>query len=636
MDFQSRGTFDPLIFSFSTPEHITSVDIHPIENYIAAGDSLGKITFWYFLNKTKPLTSTVHWHANRVNCLRFTQDGVYLLSGGHEGVLVIWQLETRAKNFLPHLGSEIRNISISADQLSYLLHLRENSLKIVSAVDLQVKNVLNGTKTTNTDKNYPFSTGIVLDPRSRSAVMNGYPGTIQFYDVMNDSHVLDLEITPRNRISSSEDFDIVVPHITKVSFSQNGNWMATIDKKVDSVFGIERNLHFWKFDHENQKYVAHTRIESPHDQDITSIDFRPSKDGNMLLVTSGLDKKFKIWELAKASTMNGEESWTCLYSSSYKDMVANCAKFSPDGSILCVCFGKMITLWDPLTLTLEKVLYYSVLKGGDLKHVSFSNNYTHLIVGSKTHLYVWNLLSCSVEWCLPFKALRIVSESGSDRFLALSKQSQVLIFSVTSPIPVFYQDLNANNCSIVDATFINNNTKGTILLLTSNHQFDIIMESPPIENQQNPAQILKSTSSRLFTDIFGDSINRVSKDEKAVLPIHSAEKDLTFLSSPSFMTPPPVKLVKIFLESFLSPQVQLTNEYLDQNVALIDPGLIETPLVLKDDNSKGYHNMDEVPQGSLEEVNLDRMDALTELFKSSKISSSTMVQGKKKSKKSKK
>lgn len=622
-----------MIISFATAEQITSVDIHPTENYIAVGDASGKITFWYTVGRIKPVTSTVHWHANSVKCVKFTQDGVYLLSGGHEAVLVIWQLETRTKQFLPHLGSEILNISISADQLSYLLHLKENSLKIVSAVDLQVKNVLNGIKTTNTDKAYPFSTGIIIDPRSRSAVMNGYPGTLQFYDCMNDSHILDLEVTPRNRISSSEDFDIVVPHITKVSFSQNGSWMATIDKKVDSVFGTERYLHFWKFDYDSQSYVAHTRIEAPHDADVTSIDFCHSTDGNILFVTTGVDKKFKIWELLMPTSGREVETWACRFSSSYKEMNASCAKFSPDGSILCVCFGKMVTLWDPLTLTLEKVLYYSISKS-DLKHMSFSNNSTHLIVGSKTHLYVWNLLSCTLDWCLALKVHRIVSEHGSDRFLALSKHSKVLLFSVSSPIPLYCKDHHSNNFSIVDAAFINSNTKSTILLLTSNHKFEIIMESPPMEALEKNSKIVTQSPSRLFSNIFGENIDNGSKGRKVVVSSQSTKRDTSFLSSPTFMTPPPLQLVHIFLESFLSPKVKGKIDHNEVSDDQISKKSEITEKVISNDEFE----MTDSPQQVLDKANFDGMDALTELFRSSKIKTSdkhevekTVVAQKKKS-----
>jgi WD40 repeat protein len=49
-----------------------------------------------------PLPSTtVHWHASPVGCLSFSPDGVYLLSGGAEQVLVMWQLEGSKPKFLP-------------------------------------------------------------------------------------------------------------------------------------------------------------------------------------------------------------------------------------------------------------------------------------------------------------------------------------------------------------------------------------------------------------------------------------------------------------------------------------------------------------------------------------------------------
>lgn len=49
---------------------------------------------------TPPLT-TVHWHTGPVGALCFSSDGVSLLSGGREGVLVIWQLENNRSNYLP-------------------------------------------------------------------------------------------------------------------------------------------------------------------------------------------------------------------------------------------------------------------------------------------------------------------------------------------------------------------------------------------------------------------------------------------------------------------------------------------------------------------------------------------------------
>jgi WD40 repeat protein len=54
------------------------------------------------LRTSVPLpTTTVHWHPSPVGCLAFSPDGVYLLSGGAEQVLVMWQLENSKPKFLP-------------------------------------------------------------------------------------------------------------------------------------------------------------------------------------------------------------------------------------------------------------------------------------------------------------------------------------------------------------------------------------------------------------------------------------------------------------------------------------------------------------------------------------------------------
>ena len=56
----------------------------------------------------------MHWHAHRVRSLAFSADGTTLLSGGDEAVLVMWQLGTRNRSFLPRLGGSILAIASSS------------------------------------------------------------------------------------------------------------------------------------------------------------------------------------------------------------------------------------------------------------------------------------------------------------------------------------------------------------------------------------------------------------------------------------------------------------------------------------------------------------------------------------------
>ncbi|CAI0394899.1 unnamed protein product [Linum tenue] len=122
---------------------LTVIAFHPTERILAAGDATGRIMIWRgFGNKTFAMANghvngssmitdeenpgvrgsddaesctTWHWHPAQVNLLSFSSDGAYLLSGGKEGVLVVWQVDTGKKKFLPRIGSPLLHFTDSPD-----------------------------------------------------------------------------------------------------------------------------------------------------------------------------------------------------------------------------------------------------------------------------------------------------------------------------------------------------------------------------------------------------------------------------------------------------------------------------------------------------------------------------------------
>jgi len=138
---------------FKSVTELTAMAVHPREPCIAVGEKDGNIRFWYCLSgeskfdirqavarKSKKrsvdasrVSNDMHWHAHQVLSLAFSPDGVYLLSGGYEGVLVIWQLGTGARTFLPRLGAPLRTITVPPDFSHYILGCADNSLRLVEA-----------------------------------------------------------------------------------------------------------------------------------------------------------------------------------------------------------------------------------------------------------------------------------------------------------------------------------------------------------------------------------------------------------------------------------------------------------------------------------------------------------------------
>jgi NET1-associated nuclear protein 1 (U3 small nucleolar RNA-associated protein 17) len=135
---------------FVSPETLTCLAFHPVDEYFATGDDTGAIRLWYCLDaemttqtaagvEKRAPTSTLHWHAHAVSALAFTPNGAYLLSGGEESVLVIWQLHTGKKEFVPRVGAPIMNISIpQSEQEEYLLGLSDASFVFVGAATLKI------------------------------------------------------------------------------------------------------------------------------------------------------------------------------------------------------------------------------------------------------------------------------------------------------------------------------------------------------------------------------------------------------------------------------------------------------------------------------------------------------------------
>jgi len=84
----------------------------------------------------------------------------------------------------------------------------------------------------------PLSTGLVLEPRNYDVVLNGHPGTIQFYNTYMDRHVMELEISSTNRVSRIFEEEIVRHIVKHVCFSKNGKWMATVNFVTIFIFVV--------------------------------------------------------------------------------------------------------------------------------------------------------------------------------------------------------------------------------------------------------------------------------------------------------------------------------------------------------------------------------------------------------------
>ncbi|KAI7867574.1 quinon protein alcohol dehydrogenase-like superfamily [Spinellus fusiger] len=429
--------------SYSFKELLTVIAFSPDNKYLALGDVSGKITLQYFSSPGQPLTpvtSVLHWHHLPVRALRFMGDGSYLMSGGEEAVLVIWQLETDHKQFLPRLGGTITSINISPNHKYYSVGLADNSIRLVNSISQTIEQVIQGLQYAQVESSQlPLSTGLVIEPRNHTLVLNGVPGSLQFYSTQGDCHVMDLEVAPSNRIARKEATDIIVePNVEHVAFLARGEWMATVDMRDDKETTAELYLKFWQWDPNSQSYTLHTRVDYPHTQPITGLVFSPASRQGPMAITTSADGTFKVWVLASESRLAvNERAWTCRSVGVYRDKAPTTAAFAEDGSILAVAFGATITLWDPYENTMQGVLVQPLEE--TVTSLAFLADSPYLVATTKSHFYVWNLLTCSVWWSYKCSLAHLAVDSQSGRFAGVQSTSagdRIMVFEAKSNVPL--------------------------------------------------------------------------------------------------------------------------------------------------------------------------------------------------------
>ncbi|XP_046846003.1 WD repeat-containing protein 75-like [Xenia sp. Carnegie-2017] len=416
---------------------ITSVAYHPHDACIATGHDNGKIFIWKNIKlDSEPIRSKLHWHAHSVASLKFSHDGAYLYSGGEESVLVFWQVDSNHKQFKPRLGAPIAHICNSDDDALIAVSHVDNVINLVSAVDLSVVNVVQGL--TRANKVY---SGLVADPCSKSLVLNNKDGSLQFYRPETDCLSFTLDIVQQNYISRLKNTPLQLIVVEHVKFSDDGSWLATIERRDDGKMTPENRLKFWKYNKKSQRHVLNTCIDPPHEGKVISMEFQPGTSKTQLAMSASIDGKFKIWIVKQQHDINEYlESWHCQSVGYFRDEPVSDAAFSSDGSLLAVVYGKVITLWDPYINEQKKTLCSPFAE--NIRNIAFGRKVcSHILLATTKHYFMaWNLLSCGVLWSTKAEVLSILPDPCSylvTTFVKGAKQQiDVYIFDARSVIPL--------------------------------------------------------------------------------------------------------------------------------------------------------------------------------------------------------
>ncbi|XP_049449389.1 WD repeat-containing protein 75 isoform X1 [Epinephelus fuscoguttatus] len=414
----------------------TCVSCHPKDDCIATGHEDGKIRLWRNFNHKKEYTyTTLHWHHSAVSSLCFTPEGTNLLSGGMESVLVQWRYNQESqRDFLPRLGSAITHIAVSPDGALFCTSHSDNKITIIQSC-VKVSAVIQGLV-----KGESVRTDLMMDPRSKSLVLNGKPGHLQFYSLQRDKLLYNLDIVQQEYIHESglEQFEVV-----KMAFDASGNWLATVEERKQKVTELELNLKLWAFDEQTQSFVLNTTISAPHEARITAMCFCHAIDSQTtMLVSTSKDGHFKAWQLAAPAHTEVDEgpSWSCDFVGAYHGLAPECCCFSADGSLLAVSFQEVVTVWSPASWELLTTLSQPPKAIRNLCFGRLSCSKYLLGTTANNLLCCWNLLTCSLEWSTSMDISLLLADPLTENMAAFCCQAgctDLFVFKPSEPRPLF-------------------------------------------------------------------------------------------------------------------------------------------------------------------------------------------------------
>ncbi|CAO2842038.1 unnamed protein product [Amaranthus hypochondriacus] len=597
----------------------TTFAFHPNSSIVAAGDVTGRILVWRgfgtrtLLKGNKQANgklmkyederdglrgdddaescSTWHWHSSEVKFLAFSSDGAYLYSGGNEGVLVLWQLDTGKRKFLPRIGSPLLYFVHSPDPTLSVISCADNLIHILKMPSLEILKSIAGIKLPcslpdmwnglSSRFSFDCSAGIVALPTENYR--------IQFYSLLDDTEISEVQICERNH-QPSDDIMVVV---SLVSLSYDGSLMSTVETRLseEGVGGLIC-LKFWAAEL-RKDFKLSTIVYEPHrNSAISAVAFHPKQK---MVASSSYGGDFKIWVHSSSTTqrkggVNEFSGWICHSVGSYKGKSMTAATFSADGSVLAVAAETVITLWDPDENCLVAVVGETYTPIDNLSFVGKSDFIVSTSHGSKPHISLWCLSKLSKTWSYDFR-VEAVASMEDDLFFAVlavfpesyvaseslrsatsSGDGIILLFDVNDPVPVaswLVKKANGGGLAFLHVNHLsslkeNNSGRPISLLAYINNEHEYVVFDPLVNehelkmNRKKDALDIEEAGISGYASIYGELPQFDPKKNMQAAIVPSERPWETIFSGPSHTLPPLTKLCSAFLESLLEKRTTST------------------------------------------------------------------------------
>ena len=449
-----EGMRDPV--KLKHERDISSVAVHSEHRFVAAADDRGEIFLWYNVldegGDAPVRSSQMHWHSQAVRAMCVSAEGGYLFSGGEEAVLVIWQLGSGQKSFLPRLGGAIEAIAACPDGMQLAMLCEGGKIRVI---DMQTRKLIKSIRLAGLAISAPKALAEGANMLCEASGLGlvavcGTSGTdVEVWDVKG-SMVGSLEVVPRNYVKQAErgdgaggsrgDRDGGQPRLRVqiAAFSGDGESMAVVHGREKGGGSKGGDAHFqlsmWR--HTQGRWKAESRVLSPHKEAVTSVSFgpQPAKGTSSLLLSSGTDGLFKVWRREarpQSASVNsnrkegeGELTWRCQSVCGLRPVSCGASAFSQDGSVVAAAYAHTVCICAYPSLGLLTAMTNTSCRQ-PINRIAFLPQSSCLIAATHQSVSMWDVSTGSLRWAYTLSPLAMAMHPSLP-LVALSVRSGVV------------------------------------------------------------------------------------------------------------------------------------------------------------------------------------------------------------------
>ena len=179
---------------------------------------------------------SLHWHPHPFTSILAPAHSDLVLTGGEEGVVVLWYPNSQQPGFIPRVAPAITHMAVSADGVRLVVCGNDNALRFVEVSQKKVRVAITGLGLGALPSTAPIAriarAGLAFDQRSQELLvaMPGNSALLQRYDAVRDRQcgvVGEVRVeTARTRHHDARGFR----RVDLQALSMNYDWLFTLER----------------------------------------------------------------------------------------------------------------------------------------------------------------------------------------------------------------------------------------------------------------------------------------------------------------------------------------------------------------------------------------------------------------------